>query len=137
MSVKYKPERAMSMSRGKSGRKSQKPELCAGGNNEQNTLALKLMDQGKELTESTHVSEASRSSQKEGAQSTQSMANLETILGELRDFRCENSDTLRNSHLETILPDIIHQDQTGFIKQRQTEDNIRCILHVMQNIIKR
>lgn len=82
------------MSRGKSGRKSQKPELCAGGNAEQNTLASKLMDQGEERTESMCASEVSRSSQKEGAESTQSMVNLETILQELRDFCRENSDTL-------------------------------------------
>lgn len=37
--------------------------------------------------------------------------------------------------LETILPDIIHVDQTGFIKRRQTRDNIRRTLHVMQHII--
>lgn len=39
--------------------------------------------------------------------------------------------------LEKSLPEIINQDQTGFIKQRQTQDNIRRTLHVMQNIIKR
>lgn len=40
-------------------------------------------------------------------------------------------------HLETILPDIIHVDQTGFLKRRPTQDNIRCTLHVMQQIIKK
>lgn len=38
--------------------------------------------------------------------------------------------------LEKILPEIIHLDQTGFIKQRQTQDNIRRTLHVMQHVIK-
>lgn len=39
--------------------------------------------------------------------------------------------------VETILPEIIHSDQTGFITQRQTQDNIRHTLHIMQNIIKK
>lgn len=37
--------------------------------------------------------------------------------------------------LEIILPKIIHLDQTGFIKQRHTQDNIRRSLHVMQHVI--
>lgn len=36
--------------------------------------------------------------------------------------------------MEGILPDIIQLDQTGFIKERQTQDNIRRTLHVMQHI---
>lgn len=50
-----------------------------------------------------------------------------------QDYRLFTSILARR--LETILPDIIHQDQTGFIKQRQTQDNIRRTLHIMQNII--
>uniref|UniRef100_A0A3P9MWT0 Reverse transcriptase domain-containing protein n=1 Tax=Poecilia reticulata TaxID=8081 RepID=A0A3P9MWT0_POERE len=38
--------------------------------------------------------------------------------------------------LEVILPDIIDLDQTGFIKKRQTTDDIRRTLLVMQKIIK-
>lgn len=38
--------------------------------------------------------------------------------------------------LEVILPEIIHLDQTGFIKHRQTQDNISRTLHVMQHVIK-
>lgn len=38
--------------------------------------------------------------------------------------------------LELILPDIVNLDQTGFIKERQTRDNIRRTLHVMNHIKK-
>lgn len=36
--------------------------------------------------------------------------------------------------MERILPGIIQLDQTGFIKHRQTQDNIRRTLHIMQHI---
>lgn len=36
--------------------------------------------------------------------------------------------------LEIILPDIIQLDQTGFIKQRQTQDNVRRTIHVINHI---
>lgn len=38
--------------------------------------------------------------------------------------------------LEKILPQIISLDQTSFIQQRQTQDNIRWTLHVIDNIKK-
>lgn len=38
--------------------------------------------------------------------------------------------------LETILPNIIQLDQTGFIRQRQTQDNVRRTLHVINHIVK-
>ena len=63
------------MPRGKLGRKSQKPEVHASGSEDEDTLASELADQGEE--------------------NTQSMASLEKILCELRDFRRENSVTLK------------------------------------------
>lgn len=36
--------------------------------------------------------------------------------------------------LEKILPQLIHKDQTGFISQRQTYDNIRRSLHILNHI---
>lgn len=36
--------------------------------------------------------------------------------------------------MEEILPELIHNDQTGFIRNRQTQDNIRRTLHVINSI---
>lgn len=33
--------------------------------------------------------------------------------------------------LENILPDIIHEDQVGFVKGRSSSDNLRWLLHLM------
>lgn len=38
--------------------------------------------------------------------------------------------------LEEFFPKLIHNDQTGFIRQRQTQDNIRKTLHMMDYIQK-
>lgn len=38
--------------------------------------------------------------------------------------------------LEVLLPELINTDQTGFISQRQTHDNIRRTLHIINHIKK-
>ncbi|XP_072114005.1 3-hydroxy-3-methylglutaryl-CoA reductase a isoform X1 [Mobula birostris] len=38
--------------------------------------------------------------------------------------------------LEKLLPCLIHLDQTGFIQQRQTQDNIRRTLHILEQVNK-
>ena len=38
--------------------------------------------------------------------------------------------------LETVMPSLIEEDQTGFVRNRQTHDNIRRIFHVIDHISK-
>lgn len=38
--------------------------------------------------------------------------------------------------LENIVPDLIDEDQTGFLKTRQTQDNVRRALHLLEHMNK-
>lgn len=42
--------------------------------------------------------------------------------------------TILARRLDKVLPQLIHNDQTGFISQRQTHDNIRRSLHILHHI---
>lgn len=48
------------------------------------------------------------------------------------DYRLFTSIMARR--MEELMPNLIHKDQSGFICQRQTQDNIRRTLHVMNHI---
>ena len=37
----------------------------------------------------------------------------------------------------SFMPDIIDEDQTGFIKGRQTQDNIRKTIHIVEEVKRR
>lgn len=39
--------------------------------------------------------------------------------------------------LENILPDLIDTDQTGFVKNRESRDNVLRVLHLIENINKK
>lgn len=50
------------------------------------------------------------------------------------DYRLFTS--IMAKRMEELMPKLIHNDQTGFIRQRQTQDNIRRTLHIMSHIQK-
>lgn len=41
-----------------------------------------------------------------------------------------------SKRMEHLIPDIINEDQAGFIKGRQTQDNIRWTLHIIEQFNK-
>lgn len=62
-------------------------------------------------------------------------ANFRPISVLNQDYKLFTSILARR--IEIVLPDIINIDQTGFIRQRQTQDSIRRSLHVMRHITKK
>lgn len=89
------------MTRRKYGRKSKKTESDNREDDCNQKLALKLADSAKETAVGL---ESKLKNQPTEVLSTFDMANLETILRELRDFRQENSDTLKEIKEEIKLP---------------------------------
>lgn len=62
--------------------------------------------------------------------------------GSLRPISILNIDyklytSILARRIEKVLPQLIHTDQTGFVPQRQTHDNIRRSLHVISHIQER
>lgn len=42
--------------------------------------------------------------------------------------------SILSRRVERVLPQLIHTDQIGFILQRQTHDNVRCLLYVLSHV---
>lgn len=64
-----------------------------------------------------------------------------TVCGSYRPISVLNVDyklftAILAKRLEKMLPQLIHTDQTGFVLQRQTHDNIRRSLHILHHIHK-
>lgn len=113
------------MTRGKTGRKSQKPELNADGDEDRYALASELTEEVHELAAAnpSQTRDTSPSCGKEAAQSTQDMANSETILRELRDFRRENTDTLKE--IKDELRETNHRIDTAEMRLMEAEERLQ------------
>ncbi len=42
--------------------------------------------------------------------------------------------SILSQRLDEVLPELVHQDQTGLIRQRQTQGNIRRSLYIIRHI---
>lgn len=42
--------------------------------------------------------------------------------------------SILSKRIENILPELVHLDQTGFIRQRPTQDSVRRTLHIIRHI---
>ena len=52
------------------------------------------------------------------------------------DFKLRLYASITAKRLENIVTDMIDEDQAGFLKTRQTQDNVRQALHLMEHMSK-
>lgn len=123
--------------RGKIGKKSQKPELNTDGDGDQSKLASELTSEEQELTATTRAREANPVNGKEGTQSTHEMANLETILQELRDFRRENTNTLKEIKEElSVTNNRIDEAEARIMEAEERLQHIEVATHELLELQK-
>ena len=116
------------------GKKYQKPENITEGTDEEDTVTSELTNQGEELTELARPRKASLSEQKEETLSAQNMANLETILRELREFRRENSETLNEIKEDIKVANTRIDDAERRIEE--AEERLQCMEDVSRELLE-